>query len=117
IEYQDIILAKARWNILAGTIHHLINCKTDSFKKNSQLWINEIELPQYVQLVEGDNKLLVDTQNITSLKMLFDTVKKKTSFILEEFLQAEDSIVKRDNNHFCNEIIVSFYNSKKKNKV
>lgn len=117
IEYQDIILAKARWHILAGTIHHLINFKTDSFEKNSQLWINEIELPQYVQLVEGDNKLLIDTQNITSLKMLFDTVKKKSSFILEEFLQAEDSIVKKDLNHFCNEIVVSFYNSKKKNKV
>ena len=69
---------------------------------------------QYVQLVDGDNTLLINLANKNCVSMLWETVKRRNSFTLEEFLFSEDCIVKDDQrNGHTNQIVISFYNAAK----
>lgn len=111
VEFRNIIFSKARWNIKTESLNKIISGK--NFRSNLKKWKKEHNLPNYVELVDGDNKLLIYLKNETSVKMLFNTVKKSKNFILEEFLFADDEIVKKGNKLFCNQFIVSFYNKEK----
>ena len=119
IEYEDIILREATWHIEKIHIENLVKSKNN----DTQL-LNEIErfrklkkIPPLVVLSENDNELLINFENLTSVKMLLDTVNKKNNFILKEFLHAEKGNIQDTNNeYYTNEVILSFYNNKKLNK-
>lgn len=116
IEYEDIILNEATWYIERKEIENIVK-----IKNNETLLLNEIikfrtsrKIPQFVVLSENDNELLINFENITSIRMLLNTVNKKTNFILKEFLHTErSSIQNTKKEYYSNEIILSFYNSKK----
>src|SRR5690606_39770780 len=76
----------------------------------SRDWSSDVCSSDLVQLIEGDNKLLINTNNLTCLRMLFATVKSKEFFILEEFLVPDEMLSGIEDNNYCNEIVVSFYN-------
>ena len=81
-------------------------------------WRAAIQMPQYVQLKEADNTLLINLKNTTMLHLLLDSVKRKTQFIIEEFLFTEKPIVKNEeNDFFTNQFVVSFYNEEKLKKA
>jgi hypothetical protein len=81
-------------------------------------WQKQHMIPNNVELVDGDNKLLICLTNETSIKMLLDTVKKRKQFLLEEFLFSNDEIIKDTNhNSFCNQFVVSFYKDEELKKV
>ena len=71
-------------------------------------------LPDFVELVDGDNRLLISLTNKTSIEMLLHTVKNRKLFVLEEFLFTDNEIVKNKNgDSFCNQFVISFYNDHK----
>ncbi len=119
VEYKGVIFSTATWNIKTSEIKPLL----DAFKNQDQL-IDEVnaftaskKVPQFVLLIDGDNELLINTKNMTSIKMLLETVKKRSLFKLKEFLHAKDNIVKEENEAYTNQIVFSFYNERKlKNK-
>jgi hypothetical protein len=113
VEYRNFIISKARWKIQTKDLKNLF--KAEDFLKSIQEWRSQLKMPQYVELTEGDNKLCIHLKNSTLLKLLLSTVKEKKWFILEEFLpKSEQSIVKDAKGEiFCNQIIVSYYNSSK----
>jgi hypothetical protein len=112
VTYKGAILSKARWKIFQDSILPLINEVKDLsiFEQRKTEWIHKFNLPQMVQLVDRDNTLAINLKNNTCVKMLFETVKRRKSFILEEFLFADDSPVKDENgNHYSNQFIIPFY--------
>lgn len=113
VVYKNIIFSKAKWLINKSDIKHFYTCKNKEFNQ----WSRDIKLPQYVQLVEGDNTLLINTKNQDSIEILLQTVKNKNNFILEEFLFNNDKTVSRQNETFCNQIVVSFFNNEKLKSV
>ncbi|GAA0715262.1 hypothetical protein GCM10009430_09480 [Aquimarina litoralis] len=115
VEYKDVILSSAIWNISSKDIKELLGVLKDEEKFLEELnkFIADKKLPNFVLLADGDNELLVNTRNITSMKMLLNTIKKRSKFKLKEFLHTEDSIVKSGDKAFTNQIVVSFYNEKK----
>ncbi len=117
IEYENLILFPAVWNIKKSDIASFLDKnKSDAeLIQSFQLFRNEKKIPQYVMLIESDNQLLVNLENILSLKMFLNTVKNKLSFKIKEFLFNESGIVKNhdDNHYHTNQIILSFYNSSK----
>ncbi|MBW1294129.1 lantibiotic dehydratase family protein [Aquimarina litoralis] len=115
VEYRDIILSSASWNISSTDIKPLLDTLKDEEKFLAELkkLIDAKKLPQFVLLADGDNELLVNTGNVTSMKMLLNTVKKRGRFKLKEFLHTEDSVVTSKSKAFTNQIVVSFYNEKK----
>lgn len=120
VTYKNCILSKATWII------DIIDFKPVLMLKNNENallievneWRNSNQVPQYVQLKEGDNTLLINLEDIRMIQLLLATVKSKSQFILEEFLFVEDTIVKNNNNErFTNQVVVSFYNEAKLKKV
>lgn len=112
VEYQNLIFSKARWLIETKIFKSLF--ENENLLLKAEKWQEELLLPNYVELVEGDNRLLIHLKNETSLKMLSNTINRKKRFVLEEFLFSDDAVVKdREGQSYCNQVIVSFYNHKK----
>lgn len=112
VEYEDIILSKAQWTFTKDNIDSLSNeIKHDGLESALRKWKHIHKIPKYVVLAESDNELLINTENLTSFKMLLKAVNKKTGFQLKEFLYTEDTIVKQGGNEYTNQVIMSFYNS------
>ncbi|UTD15655.1 hypothetical protein HER15_09315 [Tenacibaculum mesophilum] len=110
VVYKDIIFSKTRWNLETDKLGEIL--KSKDFFKQMVNWKKELQLPNYVELVEGDNRLLIYLENKTAVQMLYNAVKRKKNFVLEEFLFVDDELVKREGTSFCNQFVVSFYNNK-----
>jgi len=119
IEYLNLILHDATWNLKKNHIEPLL--KTINTDKDFLLAIQKfrdtLKIPQFVMLADGDNELLINFNNITSVKMLLNTVSKRPSFKLTEFLFSDEGIVKEGKDYYTNQVIVSFYNEQKLNKA
>lgn len=115
IEYENIIIKEARWNLTKDNLKDILKNKDN----DEELYYSviklrkKINLPKYVLLVEDDNKLIINLNNINSVRMFLATVKRKQKFSLIEFLHSDTGIVKKDKKYYTNEFIVSCYNNKK----
>ncbi len=116
VEYDDIILQTAQWKVKKEDI--------EALQKNSNLSseltsaITEFralkKLPELLLLSDGDNELLVDFNNLSSVRMFLSSVKSRESFILTEFPFSEQGIGSGDGEgYFTNQLIVSFFNKNK----
>lgn len=107
VEYKNCILSKARWLINVTTIKNLYTNTIELHAVSN--WRKQLKLPKYVELVEGDNTLLINFENINTVEMLFNAVKNKKTFILEEFLSTKKDDVQHKGEAYCNQFVVSFY--------
>ena len=112
VVFGNIIFSKARWKINVKTFKEIF--KNEELLVAIKKWQKEKRIPDDIELVAGDHKLLINLNNEFSIKMLLDTVKNSKEFMLEEFLFTNDEIVKDNTgNSFCNQFVVSFYNEEK----
>ncbi|CEJ68248.1 hypothetical protein BN1195_00530 [Chryseobacterium oranimense G311] len=116
IEYKKCILKASTWNLTKEDM--LIFTKKYTSDEELFDWMKETRkewnLPQYVLFAEHDNDLLINLENISSIKMLIDTIGTRESFTLKEFLYTDaDQLVKRNGSSFTNQFIFTFYNNQK----
>jgi len=117
VVYKDFILSKARWKIKKKEIEELYSDAEEDILEKVAQWCIKYKIPRYVQIVEGDNTLLIDMQNEIMIGIWLDTVRKKPEFTLEEFLFTQDEgIVSRQGKVFTNQFVISFYNEEKLRK-
>lgn len=108
-----------RWSILSGrsvlprvTYNHLIlSRKTWNIDKSSasdlDLFIQKYSVPRYVQLIEGDNEMLLDLQLPLAKSILRDEIEKKGKAELREFLSVPSQCIINDQNgSYSNEVII-----------
>ncbi len=117
IEYHNLIVHNATWNLNKSHLKPLLDAKNnnESLIKAINELRNKFKMPQYVLLVDGDNELLVNLDNLTSVRMFLGTINKRASFKLTEFLFGENGTVKKDKEYYTNQIIIAFYNEQKLN--
>ncbi len=115
VDYRGVILSPAIWHVTIEEIQPLVDKinNKDAFITALNDFSNIKKLPQYIVLVDGDNELLINMKNITSVKMVLHTVKNRSRFKLQEFLHTEKSLVEKGNESYTNQVIISFYNDKK----
>lgn len=102
VVYNDVILVKARWLILDDELIPI------AIFEDFELWRKNKKLPKFVNIVSGDNTILLDLEKEVCFKLLKKSIKSK--IVLEEFLFSENSIVKNKfENHFVNQFIIPFY--------
>lgn len=108
--YQDFIISKARWKFKVEEIKPIFSQVYENRNAFDQ-WKKQWQLPRYFSLVDGDNTLLIDSNNITCLQMLWDTIKNRNSCHLEEFLSLPQNCVVHNtaNEPFVNQVIISIY--------
>mgnify|MGYP003642228212 CR=1 FL=1 len=115
VEYRNLILHQAKWKVKKDDIQVLLTASENNktFAKEVKEWRARLKLPEYALLSDGDNELLVNFMNMTSVQMLLDTVKNRPEFLLTEYLFANNGLVKSKKGYFTHQIVVSFYNQKK----
>lgn len=115
VVHKDVILAKARWKITEKEMKALLKGgkETKPCSQDITSWRSKHRIPKLVQLMEGDNSLLIHLEHDNSVQMWLDAVKNKSTFILEEFLFTEESIVKQGQADYTNQCIISFYHEEK----
>lgn len=93
VEYKNIILEKAKWQIRKEDINPLLfnTEKEDLFLSTFKIWRNKRKIPQWVQLIKLDNTLVLNLENYDSAKLLVDTLETKKSITIEEFIHHEKS--------------------------
>lgn len=118
-EFENLILADATWNIKKKHIQSLLKVidKDGELKEKVDDFTRSKKIPQYVMLADGDNELLINFGNLTSVRMLLDTIKKRESFKITEFLFDEKSIVKNKKDFYTNQVVLSFYHKEKLDSI
>lgn len=111
--YKGSILSVKTWNLKKPQIQKLKDSVSD--KNKIQSFIDFYKLPKYVLLIEGDNELLINLQNTTSLKMFLSIIEKKSQCKIKEFLHLKGGIVNGTNGPYTNQFVFSFYNESKVN--
>jgi hypothetical protein len=120
IEFEDLILHDATWNIKKTEINSMLKANGDNalLKQAVNVFREQKRMPKMSLLADGDNELLINFDNLSSVRMLLRIVKNRTSFKLTEFLFEEDGVVKDSiGEYYTNQVIVSFYNDKKTSKI
>ncbi|KIO78264.1 hypothetical protein TH53_04405 [Pedobacter lusitanus] len=86
LTFKNTVLFAATWGLsrtdldnLYNQDDHLLPAAVSDFRKK---W----NLPALIILVDGDNELLVDLENILSVKTLLNTAGKKEKIVLREYL-------------------------------
>ncbi|WP_087137715.1 lantibiotic dehydratase family protein [Elizabethkingia meningoseptica] len=104
VEYDDIILSKAKWKVFYEEIQHLYLLKDNSKQLLEEVkkWQEKRLIPNWVQWVVSDNKLVLDLQNYDTCLLFLETLERKNPIIIEEFLFHE-------NEAFMNEYIFTAY--------
>ena len=85
--YKNVVLSHEQWLV-----------DTQIFKKNNTIdinlfknWVKENGLPQYIQLVMGDNVLPVDLNSTLSMDTLTSEMKNRDKVLIQEFLPDVDT--------------------------
>ena len=117
VRYRNTILSLATWKVKTTEIKHLFALKDeDQLLAETGKWRETYSLPPKMLLKDGDNELLVDWENVRSIRALFSVIKKRAVITLTEFLYDPENSVVRDEseNPYPNECIVVFYKDTKK---
>lgn len=109
--YSGVILSKAKWIVNYNELEEFDkSIFTNQILNDFKSWKERRKIPQYVNLVQGDNTLLLDLNLEIGIKLFLKTIKPNSKIVLEEFLFNENSVVKDlDSNSFANQFILSFY--------
>jgi thiopeptide-type bacteriocin biosynthesis protein len=111
---EKIILSPASWQFSEKDLEGIFNQKTKKYSSEFFFKLKEIyTIPQYVYLTDGDNKLLIDTNNEYLVQYIFEHLKTNKSILLIETI---DDVSKR-NSKFMNEYIVPFINISEKESM
>jgi len=115
VTYKNIIISNAKWFLEKHDIETFMSCYKDDklLLETVKKWKKRLNVPQFIQLIEGDNTLLINLENLTSIRLLLNTIKNKSKCELEEFLFNDNTIAKRNKEQFTNECILNFYNEEK----
>lgn len=110
IVYKNIILHLAKWRIKNKEIEPFSKIKDQKelLRKVAE-WRFKRKIPKLVSLEEGDNKLIINLENLFCVKLLLSSLKGN-EFTISEFLFDEESaVVKSNEGAFVNEFVISYY--------
>lgn len=104
VVYKNFILSLAEWNIKWSEIQNINNFS------ELRLFLESKKIPKNISLSQGDNQLLINTDNDLELDILIEMTKTSNRIKIKEILYDESNpLVKRGNEKFTNEIIFTFY--------
>ncbi len=110
IQWNDIILRKATWQLRKSDFEGLIKNGGD-VKLRLLAFRQKWNLPNQIYYLERDNRLFIDFTNELSQSLFINTIKNKKSILLEEFLYDSkfNPVSDSKGNVFVNQIIASLY--------
>ena len=119
VEYDNIILSRATWNLKYADIELFYKIDNDDdLVAKMEEFINQWNMPPRVALVESDNELFVDLASPIFIRMLLDTLKKRKTFQLVEFVHSSENAILSDEegNKYMNQFVFAFYKDEQEEK-
>lgn len=112
--YENIILSPAKWKILLSDLPQQDVKFEADYLNQVNSWRIENKLPDMVQIVEGDNKLLIDFRIPLLIEVFLNYIKTKHIAFLEEFLFEEKRkhLCTRGDDFFTNELILCLHKNR-----
>lgn len=86
------VLARARWRLRKDELKPLVSATGADRFRAAQEWRRQHRLPRYVNLVDGDNELLLDFHNVLGLDSVVELIKNREEILLSEVLPAPDEL-------------------------
>jgi len=114
VVYKNAILSLARWRLNKTIVQNWKQALPDNLVETVNQWRTMYQAPRLVVYAQSDNKLLLDLEKASHIRLLLDLARNKDDFFLEEYLFAETSPSKQHNDFFANEIILGFYKNELK---
>lgn len=115
IVYKKTVLSPAIWNLKYSSIPGNLNKKVnfETFHNYLHQLQHTHHLPNRLEYLQGDNKLLLDLQDEAALNYLFMQLEKHRNIVLTESLWSLfGSSVEDEGMHYNNEIILPFVKRK-----
>lgn len=111
VYYKNIILSIAKWKINVDQLKPFIDSlNSNTLLENFNNWRKGKDIPTLFYLSNGDNKLLINSDNKDSVIVFLNEIKKYQIIYIEEFMFGNDSNKKKDDlDDYVNEFIISFY--------
>jgi thiopeptide-type bacteriocin biosynthesis protein len=108
VMYNNMILSLAKWTFTDQDIKQLI--KSDNIVMEDVQHFRQMhQLPQHVILTDGDNELPVDLENKLSVTVWINTIRKRSSFILKEFIYPINSISDKQQHIYSNQFVATLF--------
>lgn len=111
ILYDKTILRPAQWRVRQEDLDSLI---PEEFHK----WKEEHRIPPLVYYLVGDNRLLMDMDNVFHVHLLLEYLKKTKEILLTESIHELKALIVKDieDQKYVNEIVVPLYLRKEHKK-
>ncbi len=104
-----LVLSRARWLVLKSEIKRVAAAAGAERYRLAQAWREELRMPRFVALVDGDNELLLDFHNPLSLDAAIELVKNRDQMVFMEQYPAPDELCAAGpEGRFFHELVVPF---------
>jgi lantibiotic biosynthesis protein len=91
VTYKNITLKRAQWILQKKDHQEIVKNKQLNLVDYFSVVKEKLRMPQYVLLAEGDNELLLDLHHKACLDIVTDTLLKKETITLLEFLELPEN--------------------------
>ncbi len=104
-----LVFERARWRVKRSELGGLEDKSSAERFDAVQEWRERRKLPRFVELVDGDNELLIDLDNVLSIEAFLAVTRKRSSFLLtERFPGPTEEVVRGPEGSFHHELVVPF---------
>lgn len=109
VVYGRTVLHRARWAFRAEEIPELSSATGDDVFARMQELRSSRGLPRHVALADEDNQLFVDLDNVLSVEMLVELVRRRPHFrLVETWPDPGEMVVSSDRGPYVNEVLIPF---------
>lgn len=111
--YKNVIISLATWRFKKDDILFLITCKPEELTANLEEFYSKWNLPKRFVLADYDNELLVNTENLLSVRIWIDVIKNRDKIEIKEFFYEPSKSIINDTleQGFANQFIASILNN------
>lgn len=110
--WRNVILSPAYWNVRKKDFDHIPPYDSPNFPEKLKHFKDDRRIPDIVQLVLGDQKLLIDFNNDKMVQLFYHEVKNKDFMLEEVIFDEQHPLITQGSYYFRNEIILAFYKTK-----
>lgn len=110
LEYKGHILSPQIWKLNGYELKSYEGVDDEQLILKISELRNSIGLPKYVTIQDGDNPLLIDLNNVRSIRAMISEIRDKQFIHVSEFMFTEDSLlIHGQKGGFVNEFVFSLY--------
>jgi lantibiotic biosynthesis protein len=116
LTYKNVVLELASWSLKKVDLKELLEQKAEDLLDKFSIFKAKWKLPKLFVLADFDNELLVNSENLLSLKTFLDAIKNRDKIELKEFFfEEKNSPIKNIKSQgFTNQFIASWINENDK---